>query len=104
MSREQQPRIEADGAGLRVSGALTFATVTALLRESRGLIGAGAGPLAVDLSGVTHADSAGLALLMEWLRLARDAGRELEYRAITEQMLAIASAGGLLETLPLAPG
>lgn len=104
MSQPQQPRIEADGAGLRVSGALTFATVTALLRESRGLIGAGAGPLAVDLSGVTHADSAGLALLMEWLRLARDAGRELEYRAITEQMLAIASAGGLLEILPLAPG
>ncbi len=104
MSREQQPRIEADGAGLRVSGALTFATVTALLRESRGLFGTGEGPLKVDLSGVSHADSAGLALLMEWLRLARGAGRELEYHAVTEQMLAIASAGGLLEILPLAPG
>ncbi len=100
----QPPRIELDGANLRVSGAMTFATVTGLLRESQGLIGAGDGPLRVDLSGVSHADSAGLALLMEWLRLARGAGRELEYLAVTEQMLAIAGAGGLLEILPLAPG
>jgi phospholipid transport system transporter-binding protein len=96
------PRIEATGEGLRVEGDLTFATVGALLAASRPLFSAGEATLRVDLSGVGHADSAGLALLIEWLRLARAAGRELRFQAVPGQMQAIAAASGLTDVLPLA--
>lgn len=96
------PRIEAAEDGLKVHGDLTFATVTALLGDSSPLFGAGTGALQVDLSGVGRADSAGLALLIEWLRLARTAGRELRFQAVPAQMEAIAAASGLTGILPLA--
>ncbi|MEW6647745.1 MAG: STAS domain-containing protein [Pseudomonadota bacterium] len=96
------PRIENGADGLRVAGDLTFATVTALLNGSSALFSAGSGPLSVDLSGVGRADSAGLALLIEWSRLARAAGRELQFRAVPAQMQAIAAASGLSGILALA--
>lgn len=98
------PRIEAAGDGLRVEGDLTFATVTALLTASQPLFTRGSGDLCVDLAGVGRADSAGLALLIEWLRLARGGGRELKFRAVPVQMQAIAAASGLTDLLPLAEG
>lgn len=96
------PRIESGADGLRVVGDLTFVTVTSLLNGSRTLFSSGSGPLAVDLSGVGRADSAGLALLIEWLRLAQSAGRELQFRAVPAQMRAIAAASGLSDILGLA--
>jgi len=50
---------------------------------------------------VVRADSAGLALLVEWMRAARRAGRPLRYRAIPPQMLAIARVSSLDQVLPL---
>ncbi|MFA5625899.1 MAG: STAS domain-containing protein [Thiohalomonadaceae bacterium] len=93
------PQISSSAAGLRVSGDLTFATVTTLLAESRPLFVAGSAPLLVDLSAVAHADSAGLALLIEWSRLARGLGRELHFQTVPPQMQAIASASGLTDFL-----
>ena len=95
------PHVEASEAGLRVEGDLTFATVTALLNASSPLFASGAGGGEVDLSGVGRADSAGLALLIEWSRLARAAGYELRFQAVPAQMQAIAAASGLTDILLL---
>ncbi len=73
-----------------VSGELSFATVTDLLRQSRSLF-AGESSMELDLSGVTHADSAGLSLLIEWLRQARLQGRQLRYVALPAQLKALAA-------------
>ncbi len=35
----------------------------------------------VDLSGVTQSDSAGLALLIEWLKLATRSGKTVRFKA-----------------------
>ncbi|MDH3871274.1 MAG: STAS domain-containing protein, partial [Gammaproteobacteria bacterium] len=60
----------------RLSGELGFGTVSRMLKESRaGFLDAG--DIEVDLSGVTRADSAGLALLIEWLRTAERADRPI---------------------------
>ncbi len=74
----------------RVSGELSFATVTELLLQSRSLF-AGESSVEVDLSGVTHADSAGLSLLIEWLRQAKLQGKQLHYLALPAQLGALAS-------------
>ncbi|MDH3758110.1 MAG: STAS domain-containing protein [Gammaproteobacteria bacterium] len=44
----------------------------------------------VDLSGVTNADSAGLALLLEWITWANHTVREIRFLSMPERVLAIA--------------
>ena len=77
-----------------VSGPLSFDTVTDLLLQSRSLF-AGASSIEVDLSGVTHADSAGLSLLIEWLRQAKLHGSQLQYRSLPAQLQALSSVSDL---------
>jgi phospholipid transport system transporter-binding protein len=72
---------------------LRFATV--LEARARGLAilhaaGAGAGDITFDLQGVGEADSAGLALLVDWLASARAAGRTLRYAQVPGQLRALA--------------
>jgi phospholipid transport system transporter-binding protein len=69
----------------RIGGALEFRTVTALLAPGAEAIGQGRAS-AIDLSGVTASDSAGLALLIEWLSVAHAAGRPLRYENIPLQL------------------
>jgi len=94
-------RIEAgEGGALRVSGELGFDSVAGLLAESRKHLAA-PGPLNIDLSGVTASDSAGLALLIEWLRLAKQAGRPLSYAGVPEQLRALARISEVEDLLPI---
>ncbi len=69
----------------RLVGALEFRTVTALLAPGTAAIEQGRAS-AIDLSGVTSSDSAGLALLIEWLSVARAAGRALRFENIPLQL------------------
>ena len=57
--------------------------------------------LTIDLSGVTRADSAGMALMVEWWRRARRAGTTLSLRNTPEQMRNIARVSSLEQILPL---
>lgn len=96
-----EPRLERIGKGeYRVSGELSFDTVTALRQQGMTLLQRG--DIVLDLSTVSRADSAGLALLVEWLRLGRAAGRTLRYRHIPPQLWSIAEACGIDRVLPLA--
>ncbi|HVN43498.1 MAG TPA: STAS domain-containing protein [Steroidobacteraceae bacterium] len=83
-------QIEQTGPGrLEVRGALSFATAAEALREGIKLIGT-APECTVGLGGVAEADSAGLAVLIEWLASARVRGAQLRYEAIPGQILAVA--------------
>ena len=74
-----------------VSGALTFATARrALASGIEAFKSSSPGPLEVDFSGVDASDSAGLAVLVEWLGWARRSGRELRYSRVPEAICAIA--------------
>lgn len=83
---------------IQLSGELTFATVNGLLMESAALFES-ISSLNIDLSAVTKSDSAGLALLVEWLRLAKRAGKRIVFANIPEQLLVIADISGLDELL-----
>jgi phospholipid transport system transporter-binding protein len=71
--------------GARIGGALEFRTVTALLPQGTAAIEQGRAST-VDLSGVTASDSAGLALLIEWLSVAHATGHPLRYENIPLQL------------------
>ncbi len=77
------------GERSRVIGALHFSTVSALLQPGAAAIGAGQAAV-IDLSTVSESDSSGLALLIEWLSIAKEARRQLRYENVPEQIKELA--------------
>ena len=91
-----------NGAGSwLLQGELDFESVPALLRHA-GARMLGKERLEVDLKAVTRADSAGLALLVEWLRESETAGNDIVFINVPPQLLSIARVCGLDEILSLA--
>lgn len=85
---------------LHVSGELTFATIKDILEPSQLLFGS-ITALDIDLTDVTRSDSAGLALLINWMRIAKTDNKKITFHNIPAQMLAIADASGLDKLLPV---
>ena len=84
-----------------VSGELNMQTVPAISTKSRQLFSGLAGTLTIDLSGVSRADSAGLALMIDWLRVARRNQFRLQFMGLPEQLLQIARVSELQQILPI---
>ena len=72
-----------------IDGPLTFDTVSDALEQSKDLFSE-YDRLEVDLGAVTQSDSAGLALLLEWVNWAKYYVREISFRNIPDQLVAIA--------------
>lgn len=93
--------IEAAGQGrFTVGGVLNAGTVKAVLERSRSLFPA-SGEFEVDLAAVTQGDSAGLALLIEWLRQAHERSQQLRLVNIPQQIAALARISDVEELLGL---
>ncbi|MGA9422972.1 MAG: STAS domain-containing protein [Rhodanobacteraceae bacterium] len=99
MSRASGPAAierSADG-GVRITGALGFANAGALLPQGIAFTSRGR-TTDVDLSGLTDADSATLALLLAWSARATQIGGRLRYRGAPVGLRALAR---LAEVEPL---
>jgi phospholipid transport system transporter-binding protein len=68
-----------------VSGELTYATAPVALKKTLRLFRAQTS-VAIDLRRVERADSAGIALLIEWVRLARKNGASLRLENLPDQV------------------
>jgi phospholipid transport system transporter-binding protein len=77
------------GGRFKLVGHLGFGTAAGLLKESSRSF-ADDNAVAIDLSEVTDVDSAGLALLLEWLSWAQRESRQLQFENIPDKLLAIA--------------
>ncbi len=78
---------------LEIAGDLTFATInkkTVLLCDFKTLDS----NIIMDFSQVHSSDSAGLALLIEWIKLSQAAQRQLKFRYLPEQLLTLAQLCG----------
>jgi phospholipid transport system transporter-binding protein len=85
---------------LELYGELSFASVPRIWDICRERF-AGRDSLDIDLGRVQRADSAGVALLIECLREARQTGKDIRFFNIPAQMLAIARVSSLDQVLPL---
>jgi phospholipid transport system transporter-binding protein len=81
-----------------VQGVMTFDSVTDLWRQSMDMF-SGEAVLQIDLAQVTHTDSAGLALLVEWMREASRQSARIDFLHLPAQMLALAEAANLEQVL-----
>ncbi|MEX2517093.1 MAG: STAS domain-containing protein [Gammaproteobacteria bacterium] len=82
------------GGDWTLEGELTFTTVPALYDQARDAF-AGSWPATIDLAGVDRVDSAGVALVIDWLRLARESRQPLSIRNVPQHMLSIAQLCGV---------
>ena len=81
------------------AGELTMVSAPAVLEDGRRL--ARAGDMVVNFAGVTVADSAALALLLDWMRCARAAGNRLAVRGLPAAMASLAALYDIDALLPL---
>jgi len=73
----------------RLSGNMGFQTAGRILRESEAMFEEHT-RIEVDLGGIEHTDSAGLALLLEWITWANHTVREIRFLNTPEKINAIA--------------
>jgi phospholipid transport system transporter-binding protein len=83
---------------LEAQGAICFEGAARALKAGLDLIPHGQ-PCTIDLSRVTEADSAGLAVLVEWLATARKRQSSIRYEGIPAQILAVARISDLDDLL-----
>lgn len=79
-------RIERKDSTLILSGELDHVGAAKALTESRSWLSEGSGPARVELGGVERSESAGVALLLEWLREARRLKREIQFLNVPPQL------------------
>ncbi len=91
---------DGDDGRLWLSGELSIATVPELLSQ-QALQGHDGEEIHIDLQGVQRADSAGVALLIEWQRQAGRQQKRICFHNTPAQMLAIARLSGVDELLSL---
>lgn len=84
-----------------VSGRVTFQTVPQFLGHTDKWLQSDTSRVTIDMQGVTLTDSAGLALMIEWLQLARAAKREIVFTNIPEQMRDLIRVNGLEQAFQL---
>lgn len=85
----------------RIHGQLTFETVPQYFSHTPQMLQGAGGAVTVDLAGVTLADSAGIALLVEWQQQARAARRTLQFTNIPEQVRKVIRVNGLQHAFAL---
>jgi phospholipid transport system transporter-binding protein len=81
-------------------GALNFANARRARSEGlNALRTSSARDLEVDCSGISHSDSAGLAVLLDWMAIMKREGRPLCFAGLPPGLLAVARISGVEEML-----
>jgi len=80
----------------RLAGSITFATVTAAY-QNEDLDLTSRDGIEIDLTDVSRVDSAGLALLLEWIRAAGASGGRVRFTSIPVQLERLIQVAGLEE-------
>jgi len=91
--------VQRNNGRIELSGVLDHASVTQMLAQSADWFGGKT--LTISLQGVTQSNSAGLAMLLEWQKIARQKQVALQYHALPEQLRNIARAYGVDQLLPV---
>ena len=81
-------------------GPLTFATARHARASGLAAVPAATSrELQVDCADVTHWDSAGMTVLLDWLAIAKRSGRSMRFASLSKQVQSIARISDALELL-----
>jgi phospholipid transport system transporter-binding protein len=90
----KQASIHCEKDRLQVAGEINFVTAVSLWQESLPLL-AKSNELIFNFSQVTTSNSAALALLLEWLKYAKQNNKSISFEQLPEQLVSIAKVAGL---------
>lgn len=82
------------GGNISISGVLNFDTVPVLMKKAEQLL-ANQNEISVDLANVTDSNSAGLALLLEMVRITKLQKKSINFENLPEQICIVATAYGI---------
>ena len=81
-------------------GALTFANARSARNEGLyALRASSVHDLEMDCAGIAHSDSAGLAVMLDWMAVMKQEGRPLCFANLPHNLLAVAHISGVAEML-----
>lgn len=83
---------------INVSGVLNFETVPALMKQAEQMFKS-QNTVNVDLTDVTDSNSAGLALLLEMVRVTKLQNKTINFKNLPKQICIVANAYGIDEEL-----
>lgn len=89
--------IRVDDHRAELSGELLFDTVVPLMKEGRYMMAASKGQWCVDMARVSRVSSVGVALLLDWIRLASESDVEFKIEAMPSHLEPIISISDLDE-------
>ncbi|TVP93634.1 MAG: anti-sigma factor antagonist [Pseudomonadaceae bacterium] len=89
----------ADKSVIRLQGEIDFANAKALQAQLSASVSQAGKQVRVDLSGVEHANSVGLSLLLSAARNAEAAGAQLVFSGLPQQLQSMAAVCGLEDWL-----
>ncbi len=90
---------DSGGGTLKAQGPLTFGSARAARAAGLAALACGPAALRIDLAGVAPADSAGLAVLLDWLGQARQNGAHLSFANLPGGLAALARISEIDELL-----
>ena len=79
-----------DGTTVHLEGEMNFASTPGMYKDLEHRFTSGDSVLNIDLAGIRHADSSGLALLLEWQAMAHKLDRRLHITNAPENLLRLA--------------
>jgi phospholipid transport system transporter-binding protein len=86
--------IRCDNNEFRLSGSLNFSNVMSIYNKSLSAV-ANCHELIFDFSAVISSDSSGIALIVEWIRLAKMTNKKITFRHVSKDLMSIAKASSL---------
>lgn len=92
---QKKAEIRVEGNQLQLAGDLDFSNVMKIYRNSLSVFSSDAPVINADFSHLTSANSVVLALIINWIRLARQANKTLQINHVSEEVLSLARASGL---------
>lgn len=92
--------IEVSGNRLRVAGPMVIDAASVLKRDGDQAVAGGAA--IIDLAGVTDADSSAVAVLLSWVRVARERRTAIGIINPPDSIRSLAALYGVSDLLPLA--
>lgn len=93
-----------EGNCFALSGQLGPDSANGIRAEGEAIIASIEGTVCFDLSGVVRCNSAGISLLLCWMRVANQQGKTIIFQQMPLRMLDMARVSGLDEVLPIENG